>query len=399
MPSPSARAVGLLAAALGLSSPAPAAAVEVFHAGASRLFVGGDFSVSMAEKDRGYFNDHDYGQNALRAVRTRLTAELRVGAHVAALGELRHENEDHPRVYALYVRLRPWRKGPLDIQAGQIPHVFGAYTRRTYAADNPLIGEPLAYQYLTALRADAAPSRTRELLEMRGRGWQLSYPLGNTDPAAGLPAMNARHWDTGLEMRLRFHHFDVAAAITQGSPSSPRFPHDDNDGKCLSARLSWWPVPGLIAGVSAARGRYVEDRVEELIGVPRVQRLAGADLEYSRGRWQFRAETVLGSWDAPIADPTRHDVDLEAWAAMLEMRVKVMSGLSVAARGDRLTFGDVPALDGALPWDYAVTRGEAGVVYVPLRHVQLKASFQHNRRDGGRVRRQSFVAGQVLLWF
>ena len=35
---------------------------------------------------------------------------------------------------------------------------FGAFARRTYANDNPLIGYPLAYQYLTSLRPDAVPA-------------------------------------------------------------------------------------------------------------------------------------------------------------------------------------------------------------------------------------------------
>jgi hypothetical protein len=46
-----------------------------------------------------------------------------------------------------------------------------------------------------------------------------------------------------------------------------------------------------------------------------------------------------------------------------------------------------------------VTRVEVGAGYSPLRHVLLKASWQHNWRDGGRVRENDLVAGQVLLWF
>src|SRR5438445_5776950 len=45
-----------------------------------------------------------------------------------------------------------------DVQIGRIPPTFGAFARRTYANDNPLIGYPLAYQYLTSLRADALRS-------------------------------------------------------------------------------------------------------------------------------------------------------------------------------------------------------------------------------------------------
>ena len=45
-----------------------------------------------------------------------------------------------------------------------------SFARRAYATDNPLIAYPLAYQYLTSLRADALPVNADELLSMRGRG-------------------------------------------------------------------------------------------------------------------------------------------------------------------------------------------------------------------------------------
>src|SRR5690606_18908187 len=72
--------------------------------------------------------------------------------------------------FAAYVRLRPWKDRPFDIQAGRIPPVFGAAGRRIYAADNVLIGYPLAWQYLTVLRSDALPGHADALLAARGRG-------------------------------------------------------------------------------------------------------------------------------------------------------------------------------------------------------------------------------------
>ena len=75
------------------------------------------------------------------------------------------------------------------MQIGRIPPTFGAFTRRAYSRDNPLIGYPLAYQYLTSLRADAVPASADELLRMRGRGWLTEFSIGNraacTRSAAG----------------------------------------------------------------------------------------------------------------------------------------------------------------------------------------------------------------------
>ena len=83
------------------------------------------------------------------------------------------------------MRVRPWRDRPIDIQAGRIPPTFGAFARRDYGAGNPLIGYPLAYQYLTAVRPDALPASTDDVLRMRARGWRPSYPIGSLDDRAG----------------------------------------------------------------------------------------------------------------------------------------------------------------------------------------------------------------------
>ena len=104
-------------------------------------------------------------------LRIDVTAALKADSHLFFLADVRNENEDGPKAYALYLRIRPWEHRAFDIQVGRIPPTFGAFGRRTYANDNPLIGYPLAYQYLTTLRADSLRARADELLQMRGRGW------------------------------------------------------------------------------------------------------------------------------------------------------------------------------------------------------------------------------------
>src|SRR4029453_11595983 len=107
----------------------------------------------------------------------------------ALLAEVRGEDLEHPHVYALYARVRPWRNRSIDFQAGLIPPVFGAFARRRYGSDNPLVGYPLASQYLTSLRSDPVPSPVGDLIATRGSGWLVRYPLGWGDPvpAHGLP--------------------------------------------------------------------------------------------------------------------------------------------------------------------------------------------------------------------
>src|SRR5947207_4530359 len=122
-----------------------------------RVTLGADVSASFGTADPGFFNYTDYDHSTLRTLRIAVMGAVNAGDHVAILGEVRTENFEELVPYALYVRIRPWTAHNFDIQAGRVPPTFGAFARRTYAADNPLIGYPLAYQYLTSLRPDAIP--------------------------------------------------------------------------------------------------------------------------------------------------------------------------------------------------------------------------------------------------
>ncbi|HEU0107612.1 MAG TPA: hypothetical protein VFT38_15640, partial [Vicinamibacteria bacterium] len=138
--------VFLIAATAGM----PAASVRAADAAApapaaKRLSLGAEALVSVATDDAGYFNDTSYGQSTTRLVRLRLDAELRLGGRAAILAEGRADNGEGLTVAALYLRLRPVPDRPFDVQVGRIPPVFGAAARRSYGADNPLIGSPLAY--------------------------------------------------------------------------------------------------------------------------------------------------------------------------------------------------------------------------------------------------------------
>jgi hypothetical protein len=132
--------------------------------------LGGDLSITVGPHDPGFFNYTDYERSNLRLFRGDLTAAVKVGERVTVLGALRSENGASIRPQALYVRVRPWTARAIDIQAGRIPPTFGAFARRVYATDNPLIGSPIAYQYLTSLRPDSLPASADELLRMRGHG-------------------------------------------------------------------------------------------------------------------------------------------------------------------------------------------------------------------------------------
>jgi len=367
-----------------------------------RLRLGGEVSGTIAPEDLGWFNYSDYESSTLRLFRVDLAAEARLASFASVLFDVRSDNLDAPRVYALYLRLRPWAGRELDLQAGLVPPVFGAFPRRRYATDNPLPSLPLAYQYLTDLREDAAPATAEQIVAQRGRGWRVRYPVGSSEAGPGLPLVNAEKWDAGVELRLGREPLSLALAVTQGTLCYPRV-SDDNDGKQVSLRLGWTPSPALVAGVSGAVGTFLAREVQDVLpasaqGTYR-QKAAGLDLQWSHGYWIVRAEAVWSRWSLPALDETRIEEPLDALGLFAEARYKLRPGLYLAARAERLGFSELPSAIGPRTWDAPVTRVEAGAGWAPRRHVLLKASWQHNWRDGGSVKENDLVAGQVLLWF
>lgn len=398
---------GLLLAA-GVGSPSAGAQGlpdQPFAWFDNRVMVSGDVSTSVARFDDGWFNDIDYGANALRLATFGVGVEARLHERVSVLSETRMENWHTPRVLALFVRVRPWRDRRVDIQVGRIPPVFGTFGRRRYGTDNPLIGYPLAYQYLTTLRTDTAPATADALLAVRGGGWFVRYPqhVGSAQRAAGLPLSSAYVWDTGVQVRVG-GPVEIAVAITAGSLAAPRV-RDDNGGKQFSARVSGRPRSWLTAGASVSTGAYVDDslRAEVDDGDRQyAQRAAGIDLELSRGHWLVRGEVMGTRFASPTLRTNGRPRALVALASSLEARYKWHPRFYSATRVEHLGFSSIlGSAEGAqpTPWDAPVTRVEAGGGVYLAHNMVGKLMYQHNWRVATDTESQGRVAAQLSYWF
>ena len=392
-----ASALVMLVAASATAQTIPS---EPITFGGGRVVVGGDAALAMAPEDKGFFNYSSYEQTTLRQFRVGLSAMFRLSDRVSVLGELRSENLESFTALALYARVRPLPNRRLDLQIGRIPPTFGGSSRRTYSRDNPLIGTPLAYQYLTSLRADTVPADVDELLRMRGRGWLANYSVGDLRAEPGVPLVNAFTWDTGVQVSTGWKTMTATVAVTNGTASHPRV-SDDNSGKQLAARLTATPAIGLTIGGSLARGEFLDRRVRSFLAQSDQdydQHAAELDVEYSRDHWLVRAETVWSNWRMPIGTigtPTT----LRAAATLLEGRYTLAPGWYAAARVERLGFNRIASPTAADEWDAPVTRVEIGGGYYLQRNLIARASLQINRRDGGRVARSQLPAVQLLYWF
>jgi hypothetical protein len=352
--------------------------------------------------DVGFFNYTDYEHSALRMLRVDFTGSVKAGEHVTLLGEVRSENIDTLRPYALYVRVRPWSARAFALQVGRVPPVFGSFTRRSYPSENLLIGYPLAYQYLTSLRADALPATADELLRMRGRGWLSSFSVGSPVPDRGLPVVSAARWDTGVQGQVATDTIDVALAVTTGTLANPLV-RDDNSGKQIAGRIAFHPVPGLIVGVSGAHGAFLGRGAALDAGVEATSQYAqtawGTDLEYSRGYALVRFEAIVSDWRLPPVGRPTIDEPLRAVSSLVEGRYKIRPGLYAAARVDRLGFSEITGTERRDNWDAPVTRVELGGGYSLHRNLLIKLSVQRNVRETTTRSKLTFGAVQAAYWF
>jgi hypothetical protein len=372
---------------------------EPITLGDGRVVIGGELTATIGPDDPGFFNYTDYEYSALRNLRFGVVAEVRAHERVQFLTEVRMDRGRPFEPYGLYARIRPWREHRVAILVGRVPPTFGGFGRGSYSNGNLLIGYPLAYQYLTSLRADALPVDTNELLRMRGRGWRVSYSRGNLDAGPGLPLVNGFHWDTGVQVHGVNGVVEWTGAVTAGSLSTPRV-KDDNGGRQVAARILVHMTPGLAVGFSGARAAFMSRALQPALtngarAEDAVQRGLGIDAEYSRGRFIGRGEAIWSKWTLPApfwGGP------LKATSVLGEARYRLFPGIHLAARAEHLGFSPVTGWV-RTPWDAPVKRFEVGAGWSVMRNVMLKASWQRNLRDAGRVQRESLSAAQFVYWF
>ncbi|MEO8070118.1 MAG: hypothetical protein ABI652_01855 [Acidobacteriota bacterium] len=406
----------LVLATLALAAPAAARAQApepeppMYEMAAPRLSFGGEVTTTAGPADAdAFFNYTDYSTDALRTLRLRLFAEVHVAGRTSAVVELRSQNMGIPIAEALYVRWRPFANHDLSIQGGRIPPVIGAFGRRAYGRDNAVIGQPLAYQYLTSLRPDAVPTSVDDLLRMRGRGWAPSFPIGANTDAPGVPLIASSNWDTGVEAVWQQAAFNVAASLTRGAPAVP-IVRETNGGLMWAGRGAVH-LRGLTAGLSVARGEWLTDGVLALTPLgrtaPAAQTLIGADAEVGLGQWLVRAEWMTSTFDLPIVDADPPTLRLGAHSGFLEGRYRLRPRWELGLRLDMLTFSAVtspslaPDARGArsAPWDAPVQRAEAALGFRVTRHMEVRGGWQQNWRQGGRVRVRGVPALSATYWF
>ena len=391
-------AVVLFCAVAGPAS-AQSLPAEPVSLGGGRVVLSGEAAASIAPEDFGFFNYSDYEHSTLREFRAGLSAQVRANDRVAFLADIRTENLGTPEPYALYARIRPFPGRRFDVQIGRIPPTFGSFARQTYGRENPLIGYPLAYQYLVSIRADSLPASVDELVRMRGRGWLSNFSVGNLEPARGVPLAASLTWDTGVQVSTAWKALDITGAVTNGSLSRPLV-NDDNGGKQVATRVLLHASPAVTIGASYARGAFVSRRAAAAAGAlgSYPQQAVGIDASYQAGHLTVRAETIGSAWRLPMPGWSS-GLNLQAAALALESKYTFLPGAYGAVRVERLTFNRVVGSRGATSWEAPVDRLEVGGGFYLQRNLIAKVALQLNERAGGRVTSSRLGTAQLLFWF
>jgi hypothetical protein len=214
--------------------------------------------------------------------------------------------------------------------------------------------------------------------------------------------INGFRWDTGVQVHGVNGLIEWTGAVTTGSLSNPRV-DDDNGGRQIAGRAVLRPAAALALGASVSRGAFLSRNLSSVLDEwsdveNAVQNAIGVDAEYSAGRFLGRSEMIWAQWTLPMPG-VRREVELEAMSLLAEARYRIFPGFHVAGRAERLGFNRIQTTSGRIDWDAAVRRFEVGASYAIIRNVIVKASWQRNLRDGGRILRDDLGAVQAVYWF
>ncbi len=211
--------------------------------GAGRVVIGGDAAVAVAPEDNGFFNYSDYEQTTLRQVRLGMTALVRLSDRVSLLGELRSENFEYVKPFAIYARIRPLpdtadrysdRAHPADVRQLLIT----ANLRPRQSADR--LSARLSVPDVVARRQRAC-RRSRSCCGCAGADGLSNFSVGNPLPDRGVPLVSAFTWDTGVQVSAGWNVLTTTVAVTNGTASNPRV-SDDNPGKQVAVRATATPT-------------------------------------------------------------------------------------------------------------------------------------------------------------
>ncbi len=350
-------------------------------------------------------------------------AEAQVNERLSVFAEIQTSRLTF-NLYALTAVYRLTPNEALQVEAGKFLAPFGNFLPRRYASENPLVENPLAYSYRTALSASLLPGTNAQLLAARGQGFALHYDdhpflRKQTDlqapsdhiptPEVGIRVISRDVYLTGVQISGAHAKFGYALAITNGALSNPIDVNNSNSVQVL-ARLRSTPVVGLDLGASFASAPYLNKTdVSNALNAAGLsvesfrQSVLGVDLAYSRGYASLFAELLYNRWESPFLPE-----NLDLLGGYVEGKYSLSPRVFLAGRWSFLKFSEIADagdLDGdgraTESWDYDVNTIEAGLGYRLNRHAIFKTVYELNRTFAapGGDPSDDMIALQAVVFF
>jgi hypothetical protein len=189
--------LGWLSATASMAQEAPAVEVCPFGSVDLRMTSSSGRGVGVNRLRR--------GDSPLSHLQVNLFGDIVVGDDLTLFNQITIDPSSGATASSFLRTWAQWRlvsnaHSDLHVQFGKIPTPFGHFTERAYADKNPLLGQPLLYQYFSSLRSNQLPADNEDLLSQRGsgRGGFAGYKGGGSESArSGLPLVYDSCWDYG----------------------------------------------------------------------------------------------------------------------------------------------------------------------------------------------------------
>ena len=289
--------------------------------------------------------------SSLRLFRIDLTAEARLASlRLRPPRRAQRQPRRHPGSTRSTSACGRGRSREIDVQAGLVPPVFGAFPRRRYAYDNPL-PEPAP-----RLPVPDRPARGRGARAgggarrpARPRLAACATRSARPRPAPGLPLVNARAVGRGRRAAAR-PRAGVAGRWPSPRARSPtRGSEDDNDGKQVSGRLALDAVSRVRGRESRARPgsssrRRCRTRSRRRRAATYRQKALGLDVAVVGGLLdRARGGRVEPLATCPPSTPRGSRTRSTRWGSTGRRGTSCGPGLYLAGRAERLAFSEIPS--------------------------------------------------------
>lgn len=328
--------------------------------------------------------------------RLTLFADAELGPQVYGFVQVRVDRGFDPAEGSMEIRLDEYAirfspKGAgMSLQLGQFAAVIGNWMARHDAWQNPFVGAPLPYEYLTGVYDERAPRSLADL-----------GPAAGVDEYAYLPIVWGPSYATGVSLSGRWGKFDYAVELKNTGPSSrpDAWPVSavDFSHPAFNARLVYRPDLRVKLGLSYSDSAYLLPSAASSVPPGRSfgdyrQRLVAQDFSFEWRRLQVWVETFQSTFDVPGGS-------VDTYAGYVETRVKVTPQFFTALRWNRQVYSTVGQGASRFRWGENTTRYDLATVYRFTPDSQLKLQVTSNHPSGDPSEVGVAYAAQYFLRF